>query len=239
MNGDNAWQAVRYVLDDPTLDRALFEDRMLSDIDLALAVADAVSQVDAVTRAAAGPAVPDSSAAGPADQYLSLTGGPNAWHWSSVAALAAGLLIVIGLGIGQLNSFPGRATTGSLSANARTHSDRLAVPGEAQDVFSFSGDRLNDLDRDARGYEGAFGPERVTGADGHSLAFQHVVAEQWLAMRRDVPTNDALEGIDGLYGSDEARDGLPGTSSGEGESNQDDDWMLEAAREFFQQGVAS
>ncbi len=57
------WDAYRYVLDDPTLDRSAFEARMLDDCDLALAVADAMLHVDSI-RAASFSATADVPVAG-------------------------------------------------------------------------------------------------------------------------------------------------------------------------------
>ncbi len=90
------WDAYRYVLDDPTLDRVAFENRMLDDVELALAVAEAVAHVDTL-RAASFIASPSKNLeSGDALQRADAR-PPLGWHWSTLAALAAGLIITIGL----------------------------------------------------------------------------------------------------------------------------------------------
>ncbi len=101
------WDAYRYVLDDPSLDRAAFEARMLDDVELALAVAQAVAHVDQL-RAASFSAAPVSSVATPAvASTRSSASGPAGWRLSSLAALAAGLLLAIGLLNFVLDQRPG------------------------------------------------------------------------------------------------------------------------------------
>lgn len=92
------WDAYRYVLEDPSLDRPAFEARMLADVELALAVAEAVSHIDALRAASSIVPPPRPSRAAPGQGNLiaesKSTGG---WHWSTLAALAATLLLVVGL----------------------------------------------------------------------------------------------------------------------------------------------
>lgn len=93
------WDAYRYVLDDPSLDREAFEARMLSDVDLALAVAEAVSHIDALRAASSIVSVSASSrpqkVAG-VESGLATTERYTV-HWSIVASLAATLLAAVGL----------------------------------------------------------------------------------------------------------------------------------------------
>ena len=75
MNEEIAWQALRYALEDPTLDRAAFESQMLADDRLALAVADAVGQLDLVARAA--------SSSQPQLRVAAAVETQSGWHWAS------------------------------------------------------------------------------------------------------------------------------------------------------------
>jgi len=93
------WDVYRYVLDDPSLDREAFEVRMLSDVDVALAVAEAVSHIDALRAASSIVSVS-------ANSHSEKVAGEEAGlalaerftvHWSLVACLAATLLVAVGL----------------------------------------------------------------------------------------------------------------------------------------------
>ena len=216
MNKGNQWQALRYVLDDPTLDRAAFEQRMLEQADLALAVADAVGQISLVQSAAAGTALPASSlrVASQDDFFapnlVAISTEPYLWHWSSLAALAAVLMLAIGFGAGQLSSLE-QSTAESGAATLAP--DNLASEGGHSDVSPNAS------------------------ADVQALDSQHFVADHWLATGRETPASDLFDGSDLLLSGDDAREFLPNAT--ESESDEDDDWMLRAAREFYSQGVAS
>ena len=206
MNRHDDWQALQYILDDPTLDRAACEARMSDDVDFALAVADAVEFVERVRAAASsvGLAQPTSStsagiayAAGPSGEAAS------GWHWSSIAALAAALLVAIGVGFQQLGSY-----------------------------HSHNGDRTTGV---------ALAPSIALDANNaarqHSVS-QQFMAERWLAIRHETLAAEPVDVVaDSVVIGDESRDFLPGI--GEGEADEGEDWMLEAAREFYTQGVAS
>ena len=221
MNEGHQWQALRYVLDDPTLDRVAFEQCMLEQTDLAMAVADAVGQISLVQAVAAGTSLPagslravsfdDSFAPGP----VAVSAQPHLWHWSSLAALAAALMLAIGFGAGQLNSLKqSTAESGAATlAPATLAPDRLVAGDAHSDVLPNSSSDIQALDS------------------------QHFVADHWLATGRETPASDLFDGSDLLLSGDEAREFLP--SAAESESDEDEDWMLRAAREFYSQGVAS
>ncbi len=95
------WEVYRYVLDDPTLDRAAFEALMLDDMNLALAVAEAVQHVDSLRAASfIAPPVPIQSQQPDQSQQPSTvyrSAATSGWQLSSLAALAAAFLLAIGL----------------------------------------------------------------------------------------------------------------------------------------------
>lgn len=220
MNEEIAWQALRYALEDPTLDRDAFESQMLADDRLALAVADAVGQLDLVARAASS-SQPQLRVAAPVETQ-------SGWHWASLAALAAAALLAVGLGVRQLETLGRHA---SPTEFAHTESQNAERPDATLPV----GELDSELST-AAVPPVALPSSEVFGSE-HSAAFSHTVAEQWLVMRREAPPSESLDGIDGLSSGDELRDSMPVFS--EGDAADDDDWMLKAAREFYTQGVAS
>lgn len=176
------WDAYRYVLDDPTLDRSAFEAHMLADVDLALAVAEALSHVD-VLRAASCMAVPAENVqvSTPASHHAAAGGG---WQLTSLSALAATLLLAIGL-------------------------------------FN---------------YQVAHNRVRTT----PRLAEQNL-AESWLAIRQTEIVDQSSNLVDASTNFVAVRDedvvqepnDLVGT-----EPAADNDWLMDAAREFYAQGEA-
>ena len=160
-----------YVLEDPQLDRSSFESRMMADMELALAVGRAAEQLERVAKAFHGVEAAKLAVASVAQ--------PSGWHWSSLSALAAGLLVAVGVGQALLQ-------------------------------------------RSARSSVEAFRPVVVSPA----------LAEYWLALRSDGNFGNVA---DGEVPSEDTRElSSPAELESEGE-----DWMLEAAREFYLQGVAS
>lgn len=94
------WDAYRYVLDDPTLDRLAFEARMLDNVELALAVAEAMAHVDTLRAA---------SFISTRSHHRQAVDQPHNWKLTSLAALSAALLLAIGLvnyGISHSSSNP-------------------------------------------------------------------------------------------------------------------------------------
>ena len=174
------WEAYRYVLDDPTLDRTAFEARMLDDVKLALAVAEAMLHVDSL-RAVSNIAPPEMVPAKPtAAHHVAAEGG---WNLTSLAALAAALMLAIGL----------------VNYRIVHTSSRVTASVPAQNL-----------------------------------------AESWLAIRQteivdqssnlvDVSTNTAVR----------EDDPMPEPTEFVGvEQSNDNDWLMDAAREFYAQGDA-
>lgn len=83
---EQAWEIDRYLLDDPSLDRLAFEQAMLSDPDLALAVADRVQQLQCLVAAC------DRSVPPPPSGRLEWNAS---WRWMGLAAMAASLLLAV------------------------------------------------------------------------------------------------------------------------------------------------
>ena len=181
------WDAYRYVLDDPTLDRSAFEARMLDDVDLALAVADAWSGIDRLRAASfiVCPTPPARPLAPVATERQSRN-ARSGWQLSSLAALATALLLAVGLVNYRIHVAPSRAAHASVA-------------------------KLN-------------------------------LAESWLAMRQtelvDMSTNlvDVSSNFENT--KDENAQGEPDGFAA-ADSSSDDDWLMNAAREFYSQGGAS
>ncbi len=169
------WDAYRYVLDDPTLDRLAFEARMLDDCDLALAVADAMLHVDSI-RAASFSATADV----PVAVRSSNTAATSGWQLSSLAVLAASLL----LAVGWVN------------------------------------------------YRFAHTPVEVAQRGPTQQGF----VESWLAIRQTELVDGSSNLVDLSSNWEAPRDEDPLSESAE---PNDEDWLLDAAREYFAQGGAS
>lgn len=180
------WNAYRYVLDDPTLDRAAFETRMLDDVDLALAVAEAMSHVDSLRAA--------SFIAAPADVAITAerTAGETitGWRLSSLIALAAGLLLTIGLVNYQL------------------------------------------LDRqlpNTRGQAGSLPPT------SQANLLEQTLADSWLAIRQTEIVDGSSNLVDVSTNFESPRDD---ENLLDAVDSVDEDWLMDAAREFYAQGEA-
>ncbi len=185
------WDAVRYVLEDPSLDRSECEARMLNDETFALAVADAVLMVDDLRRVCAVASAPvvmtssseSMSAMVHADSIASVH--PN--HWNSWCILAAVLMLAVGLCV-------------HYSSHEDSSLDHAVV--------------------------------RAT----HS---KQAVADHWLAMSGEgVEENSASESS-----IEDPRESVSwstrDTTTSELDNADESDWMIEAAREFYAEGVAS
>ncbi|MFO1062760.1 MAG: hypothetical protein U0892_02650 [Pirellulales bacterium] len=121
MNESKQWEADRYVLDDPTLDRDAFELRMLDDPELANAVAGAVLQVELLSRAVTIDAQvqnaqlrPEPNIQASTSAAVSDSGIPTSWAPSHVgqlwAALAAVLLVALSIAVASMRDLPRSGT---------------------------------------------------------------------------------------------------------------------------------
>ena len=181
MNDCKRWDILGYVLEDPELDRADFESKMLADVNLAMEVASAVQQVELFRKAFR---FSGAEASVPANiRPTNVQATQMSLHWSSLCGLAVALLVAIGLGQAQL-----RRLVGTTEPNA------LVSASSAQ-----------------------------------------VLAERWLALRIETRSDGPhLGDADGT--ADDMRESQ---SPGEFEWDENEDWLLEAAREYYAQGVAS
>lgn len=179
------WDAYRYILDDPTLDRQVFEARMLDDLDLALAVAEAVSHVDALR--AASFIAPSPSRVMPSQVVPVASAGAesSAWRLSTLIVLAAGLLLTIGIVNYQLLT-----------------SHRFRDPSTMA---------------------------------AQSKLLEQSLAESWLAIRQTELVDGSTNLVDISTNVEALRDddSLPDAVDAVGE-----DWLMDAAREFYAQGEA-
>lgn len=180
------WDAYRYVLDDPTLDRAAFETRMLDDVDLALAVAEAVSHVDSLRAASFIAAPADLTVSSERTAGAKITG----WRMSSLIALAAGLLLAIGLVNYQLLN----------RQVLNTHGQAGSLPPTSQ---------ANSLEQN--------------------------LAESWLAIRQTEIVDGSSNLVDASTNFESPRDD---ENLLDAVDSVDEDWLMDAAREFYAQGEA-
>jgi hypothetical protein len=118
------WDAVRYVLVDPTLDRSVFESRMLEDLELALLVADTVRQTELLRKATAE------------FHSIQFQANQKGWHWSKIAVLAAAMLLAIGVGSFQIASMTDRT---SMTVAKSMFDGKNAI---ADQWLAFSGDAV-------------------------------------------------------------------------------------------------
>ena len=94
---DLQWEIERYLLDDPTLDREAFEQRMLNDVSLAEQVATAVAHMQLIAEAVDSTSTHRVTKATPTAPAV-LTGRTAFDQWiyrSSILASAAALLIAV------------------------------------------------------------------------------------------------------------------------------------------------
>lgn len=227
MNEGKHWQALRYVLDDPTLDRIAFEQQMLDDVDLALTVAAAVEQVNSVQSAVTASshvsllpvAAFASSGARTSVATVATSTHSQPWYWSGVAALAAALMLAAVFGVRELNSHrlgispsPVAVGTAEQTSDARLSTGTRSAEDRARSAES-------------------------SRSSVQTTASQYFVAEHWLASGRESAPSDLFDGSDLRLSGDDARELLP--SASDAEIGEEEDWMLRAAREFYSQGVAS
>lgn len=130
---EQAWEIDRYLLDDPSLDRLAFEQTMLSDPELALAVADRVEQLQWL-EAACGMSVPP-----PATDSLKWNAS---WRWIGLAAMAASLLLTVSAWWAAPVALP------SLTHSPRTDMAAIATEWVTLDVepLSATDEGLDSLD---------------------------------------------------------------------------------------------
>ena len=187
MSKELDWDAYRYVLDDPTLDREAFEAHMLGNVDVALAVAEAVLHVDSLrTASLLTPSLDAPRVSTPSTHHVAAEGG---WQLTSLAALAAAFLLAIGL----LNYTVAHKFNPNASSVA------------AQRLPSQS------------------------------------LAESWLAIRQTEIVDQSSILVDGstILVSVRDEDALHEPADFVAtESSADDDWLMDAAREFYAQGEA-
>lgn len=192
------WEVFRYVLADPTLDVADFESRMSNDVDLALAVAAAVGQVEKLRQVCEYDPQPLVAVALRSHDDMQISVGRGAslpasvaeavtgWHWMSTSLLAAGLMLAIG------------ATMFSLRLWRDASVSNAVVRADSQ-VFVDTW-----------------------------LAFQQAsLADE---LRPMLTEDDGVEQV-GWSANEQ-------TAAGDDVEVVGEDWMLEAAREFYAQGVA-
>jgi len=203
MKSQLEWEALRYVLEDPTLDVADFEARMATDVDLALAVATAVGQVeqlrlacgeesDLQVVAGVGPAVANHGSMDGSEGVMQPGGaGSSGWHWVSVSVLAAGLMLAVGSAVISMRSWRDSGLTVTT----------------------------------------------VQAADSQAFV------ETWLVFQQAPHQLDETQALltQGEDGVIEPVSWLTGEQAAASEEPEavGEDWMLDAAREFYAQGVAS
>ena len=133
MSNQLEWEACRYVLEDPTLDRQAFELRMLDDVELALAVARAMSDVELLRAAshrisqADQPLTSQAQVAVQSSVHVTTTSSADiGWHWTSLAALAATLLLAVGMAGYSLRQFARNSASSSMASHTAVASRKLA-----------------------------------------------------------------------------------------------------------------
>ncbi len=193
---------LRYVLADPTLDRDAFEQRMLHDPDLALAVADCQIEIEQLRAASLSlSSNRDRSPVAPVLVSSHVTSDygrskSQGWHWTSLASLAVVLLVAVGISMYSLDrttSAQGERPLAILVSNPQALADRwLAMDSGSE--FDTSSDSLITTD----------------------------CAESSSAWTASHDASSAGE-----------------TSNTPEDSSDEQDWLMQAAHQFYAEGVAS
>lgn len=213
MSKQSMWEVYRYVLDDPTLDREAFEHSMQVDVQLALAVAEAVVDIERLRRVCHN----DQALLRSTDTRQSLSSPTSlptpaqsnaGWHWSSLAALAAMLLAIVGL-IAYRLSPPSTVSLASKSPAAlqQTSASTESIAHSWLVIHQESQLSESQLSKSQQG------ESQLSDSAVESAAEDSQDDFTWLT-RENSNAND------------------------EGQVEVDD-WLIEAAKEFYAEGVAS